>query len=134
MSESTYEQLLAENREFRQRLQEAEDTVEAIRTGQVDAVVVSAPAEEKVYTLEGVERPYRLLIEAMQQGAATVDRAGTLLYCNRYFADLLGRPLEKVIGAALRQFCAERDVAVLEDMLRSVPVSQKVRREVALLR
>lgn len=37
--------------ELRQRLQEAEETLDAIRSGEVDALVVSGPSGEKVFTL-----------------------------------------------------------------------------------
>jgi hypothetical protein len=37
--------------ELRQRLQEAEETLDAIRNGKVDALVVSGPSGEKVFTL-----------------------------------------------------------------------------------
>jgi len=93
-----HEELLAENERLRLRLEEAEATVEAIRNGLVDAVVVSSPIEG-IYTLEGADRPYRLLVEAMQQGVAVVSREGLVLYCNPSFAELLRRPLEDVIGA-----------------------------------
>jgi hypothetical protein len=51
--------------ELRQRLQEAEETLDAIRNGEVDALVVSGPSGEKVFTLEGAEHPYRVLVESM---------------------------------------------------------------------
>src|SRR5689334_11139856 len=106
LARKSYEQLLEENEILRKRLEEPEATVEALRTGEVDAVVVCGPSGEEVYTLEGADRPYRLLIEAMLQGAATVNRQGTIVYCNRYFAEMLQRPPEKVVGASLGSLMA----------------------------
>src|SRR6266581_4630185 len=40
IQEKTYEELLADNKELRWQLEEANETLEAIRTGQVDALVV----------------------------------------------------------------------------------------------
>jgi formate hydrogenlyase transcriptional activator len=68
--------------ELRQRLQEAEDTLDAIRNGEVDALVVSGPSGEKVFTLEGAEHPYRVLVESMNEGAISLTLDGTILYCN----------------------------------------------------
>src|SRR5512147_64619 len=56
---------------------EAADTLEAIRTGAVDAVVVSgAPGGERVYTLTGAEQSYRLLVETVNAGAVTLALDG----------------------------------------------------------
>ena len=49
--------LLLELEELRQRLDEAEETLRAIRSGQVDAVVVSGPETEQIYVLKGAEQP-----------------------------------------------------------------------------
>jgi len=54
--------------ELRRRLREAEETLNAIRDGEVDALVASGPSGEKVFTLEGAEHPYRVLVESMNEG------------------------------------------------------------------
>jgi PAS domain S-box-containing protein len=84
------------------RLAEAEETLRAIRGGEVDAIVVSTRSGDRVFTLEGADRPYRRLVEVMNEGAATVSPQGTIRYCNARFANLLGRPLEQVMGSAMR--------------------------------
>jgi PAS domain S-box-containing protein len=127
-------QLLTENESLRKRLEEAEQTVEAIRNGEVDAVVVCGPPRDAVYSLEGADRPYQLLIEAMQQGAATVNQEGTILYCNRFFAELLKTPLERVIGASLENFLADSDRPILVGVLGEVPGQARVRLECRLRR
>src|SRR5580698_2886337 len=92
------DELVEENERLRSRLEEAEAVVEAIRNGIVDAVVVHSIPGESVYTLEGADRPYRLLVEAMQQGVALLNPEGVLLYCNPCLADLLKMSVEKVTG------------------------------------
>ena len=89
---------------LRLRLEEAEETIRAIRSGAVDAFVVEVPNGARVYTLETADRPYRLLVEEMQQGALTLSDNGSIAYCNRRFADLVGRPLERLMGVAFRVF------------------------------
>ena len=86
------------------RLAEAEQTLDAIRRGEVDALVVSGPDGPQVYTLEGADAFYRVLIEQMPVGAAAVQRDGSVLYANGTFADMLGVPLEALIGAHLAGF------------------------------
>lgn len=96
--------LLAEHEGLKRRLEEAEETLHAIRTGAVDAFVVTNAGGQRVYTLEGADRPYRLLVEQMQQGAATLLSDGTIAYCNRSLAALLDMPHARVVGKALRDF------------------------------
>jgi PAS domain S-box-containing protein len=95
------ETLLAENEELRRRLEETEVLQLAIQCGEVDALVVSRPEGEQVFTLQGAEHPYRVLIETMNEGAATLAPDGSILYCNRRLAAMLHVPLEKLIGSPL---------------------------------
>ena len=95
---------MTEITDLRMRLEEAEETIRAIRSGAVDAFVVEVPDGARVYTLETADRPYRLLVEEMPQGALTLSDDGTIAYCNRRFADLVGRPLERLTGVAFRDF------------------------------
>ncbi len=68
---ATRQDLLAEIDELRLRLQEAEETLEALRTGAVDALVVSSDEGEQVYTLQGADQTYRHLVENINEGAAS---------------------------------------------------------------
>jgi PAS domain S-box-containing protein len=80
-------------------LAEAQETLEAIRSGAVDAVVVNGPHGNQIYSLSGADQPYRVYVERMQEGAVTISREGIVLYANRRFADMVDKPLEQVIGA-----------------------------------
>jgi signal transduction histidine kinase/CheY-like chemotaxis protein len=120
------EQLLAEVQEIRQQLAEATAALDAIRNGDADALVVAGVGGEKVYTLEGAERPYRVLIEAMQQGAATLSADGTILFCNLCLAVMFQTPQEKVTGTPLQHFVPPADHPHLEAMLREAQASHAV--------
>ncbi len=54
--------------------------------------MVSGRRGEQVVSLKGGEPAYRMLVEAMSEGAATLSRNGAVLYCNRRFAELIRRP------------------------------------------
>lgn len=86
---------------LRHRIADLEATLHAIREGGVDAVVLGSGGEEQVYTLTSADRPYRLIIEQMGEGAATVSERGVLLYANARFAALLGRPRGALVGCDL---------------------------------
>jgi PAS domain S-box-containing protein len=85
-------------------LMEAQETLEAIRSGAVDAVVVSGPQGSQIYSLSGAEQPYRVFVEHMQEGAVTISREDVILYANRRFADIIGKPLEQVIGTDIADY------------------------------
>ncbi len=95
--------------DLRMRLEEAEETLRAIRKGEVDALVVAGPQGDRVYTLKGAEQPYRVFVEAMNEGAVTLSHDGTILYCNDRFADMVETPHEKVIGNSIYEFIASTD-------------------------
>jgi PAS domain S-box-containing protein len=99
------------------RLAELEATLEAIRTGAVDALVVSGPEGEQIFTLKGADQAYRVLVEAMNEGAVTIDSDGTVLYANTRFAQMLKTPLEKVLGIPLSSFITPRERQALRHFL-----------------
>jgi diguanylate cyclase (GGDEF)-like protein/PAS domain S-box-containing protein len=92
------------------RLMEAEETLRAIRNGEVDALVVQdhSPTAQ-VFTLSSADRPYRRFVENMRDGAATVSESGTILYANHRLAELLACPLTRLIGSRIPSFINERD-------------------------
>ena len=95
--------------ELRFRLEEAESILHAIAHSEVDAFVVQTSGREQVYTLKGADQPYRIIVESISEGAATLGVDGTIFYCNQALAALLGQPLATVIGANLAEFVVTRD-------------------------
>jgi PAS domain S-box-containing protein len=126
-------ELEAEVERLRVRLAEAEDTLRAIRAGEVDALVVEGPDAARIYTLKGADEPYRILVERMQEGAATLSAEGIVLYSNRGFAQMIGRSLEQVIGAPVVRFIEAAEQVALAAVLRAAK-SGSIRREFALRR
>jgi two-component system, NarL family, sensor kinase len=104
--------------ELRIRLAEAEEALRAIRAGEVDAVVVTGQHGPQVFTLEGEEHAYRVLIESMNEGALTLTADKTILYANQCFARMVKQPLERVIGGSFRRFLSDADRAHLRRMLK----------------
>ncbi|MEA2739364.1 MAG: hypothetical protein QOH05_2671, partial [Acetobacteraceae bacterium] len=106
-------------RELEDQVAEYEETLGAIRRGEIDALVVDgATGEPSIYTLASADRPYRVLIEQMQEGAVTVSDDGTVLYCNRRLAGMLGTPQERVVGQKLQGFLSPEDLVVFARLLR----------------
>ena len=88
------------------RLAEAEDTLRAIGAGEVDAFVVSSGPVRRVFSLSSADRPYRMFVENMRDGAATLSADGLILYANRRLAELLSCSREAIVGQPLARFLA----------------------------
>lgn len=113
----TKEQLIIENEALSARMSELEEALDAIRNGEVDAIMVSGSQGEQVYSVSSAETPYRTFIEEMSEGAVTLTKEGTILYCNPRFANIVQAPYEKVIGSSLKRFITPKDNAKLDDFL-----------------
>ena len=99
LGENTSDTLREENTALRRRLEEAEEVIAAISGGEVDAFLVRAQDDEQVLVLDGADRPYRLIIEKMQQGAVTLTTDGAIAYANERLHDLLGLEHGTLIGS-----------------------------------
>jgi PAS domain S-box-containing protein len=103
---------------LRERLHEVESTLEAIRSGAVDALVISGPTGEQVFTLKGADHRYRRLVETMNEGAAVVRPDGLIIYCNSRFAAMLGRPHGSVVGMVLPDLATLAARSAVEALVR----------------
>ncbi|HEX7617689.1 MAG TPA: PAS domain-containing protein, partial [Verrucomicrobiae bacterium] len=100
------------------RLADAEETLRAIRSGEVDTVMVAGKEGSQVFTLEGAEHAYRVLIESMNEGALTLTVKGAILYANQCFARMVKCPLEQVMGSSFRRFLSAEDRATLRPLMK----------------
>lgn len=115
----TREELLEHNRELQSRLDEAEETLRALRDGEVDAIVAAGPEGDRIYTLKGADDAYRIMVEEMGEGALTLSLDGLILFSNEHFAAMLRRPLERVIGEHLEKFFVPEDTGLISALLKS---------------
>jgi len=104
---------------LKEELREARETLEAIRSGSADALVIARNGEEVVYTLENADKPFRIFLEEMQEGAVTVDQNGLVVYANRRFADFMGAPLESVMGSSFHDQVCTADQSRVNSFLRN---------------
>lgn len=115
--QKTAEDWKSEAQELRARLDEAEETLRAIREGEVDSLLISTSVGDRVYTLEGADHTYRILVESMQQGAATLLEDGSIFYSNQHLAWLLKTPLQRLIGASIHAFVHPADASLFASLL-----------------
>jgi PAS domain S-box-containing protein len=112
--------------ELSAQLEEAQETLRAIRSGEVDALSVLGASAEP-YTARGTEQPYRSLVEEMQDGAAILGGDGRITYCNRQLASLLASSIENLVGSSFERFLAGSDLPVFATLLRSPSGKRRVK-------
>jgi PAS domain S-box-containing protein len=110
--------LLQENEALRARVEYLENTLRAIQSDEVDAVVVYTEQGDRIFTLESAEYQYRILIENMHEGALVMAHDSTIMYCNQCFAEMLGVPLNKVISTSIYSWVTPDDQQALSTLLQ----------------
>ncbi|MFA6957497.1 MAG: PAS domain S-box protein [Thermoanaerobaculia bacterium] len=124
--------LESELEELRARLHEAQEELLEVRSGHADVAILESEDGAHAYTLgPSTDRIYRQLIETMNEGAVTLSPDGVILYCNARVAEMLGRPLDQVIGSTLRSHLPPADVSLLDNILAQARVAPS-RRELSL--
>ena len=124
--------LSREVEELRTALQEAHATLDAIREGAVDALVGPGTSGEQIYSLINSDKPYRILLEEMSEGALTVTPDGLVLFSNKRFARMVNSPLNKVIGGTIQTWVDPEHRKILESLMNT-DSSQKHRGELLLV-
>lgn len=117
MQEKASKDLMVEIQELRSRLEEAQETLNALRRGEVDGLVVSTPKGEQVYSLSRADKPYRVLIEEMNEGAVMLSVDNFILYCNQGFAKIMKLPIEKIIGSTIQSMVLPTHIKDFESLL-----------------
>jgi PAS domain S-box-containing protein len=121
----------AELAELQRRLDEAEDTLRAIRDGEVDALVIDSPKGEMIYTLTSADYPYRLMIDEMNEGAVSVSPDSYILYSNRNFGSILGLIESNASGVPFGDFIVDHQrEQFLQDVERAR--NESIKREYVL--
>lgn len=116
LSPPVKEQLMIENERLRSRLEEVEETLNAIHRGEVDAIVVSGPEDDQIYSLSPSEATFRIFIEEMSEGAATLSENGNILFCNHKLAELVNEPIENLINSSFKRFIAPEDQSKFDSL------------------
>jgi len=99
------------------QVRESEQIVLAIRHGKIDALVMTGSDGEQVVTLQGSDQPYRVVLEAINDGAATLDQCGTVLYANSRFAEILRVPEGSLIGTTLQNYLSPSTFEKLQRLI-----------------
>jgi two-component system NarL family sensor kinase len=99
-------------------LDELDETLRAIRCGEVDAVMVEGREGPHLIRLNEEENTYRILIESMNEGALTLTTEKLILYANHRFAGMVKLPLGQVMGKSFRRFLTTEDQATFRRLVK----------------
>ncbi|HEV7230084.1 MAG TPA: ATP-binding protein [Bacteroidia bacterium] len=102
--EANIEDLLLEIAELKKQLFESSSILDAIKEGEIDALVLNKDGKHNIYSLESADFTYRLLIEKFSEGALSITDTGLILFCNKYFSKLVETEADKIIGTYFMSF------------------------------
>jgi PAS domain S-box-containing protein len=99
-------------RDLQRQLSEAEATIEALLSGQIDAVVDSKTKSPVLLgkaqeALRASEERYRGIVETAYEGISMLDAERKFTFVNRRFCEMLGYATEELLGAALSKIVPE---------------------------
>jgi PAS domain S-box-containing protein len=115
---SREKELIAEIKILEDRLYEAEQTIQAIRGGEVDALIIDGPVGEQLYTLSGADYGYRVLVESINEGALILSPDDSIYYCNHRFGEMLQVPIRKIIGMSLDAYIVAEARSEVTELIR----------------
>jgi two-component system NarL family sensor kinase len=114
----TYEELNREITSLRFRLEETEQALLAIRTGEVDTLVVSGNNGEQVFTRQGADHSYRILLEGLNEAALILTSDGTILYSNGRFSEMTRALSKRLLGSSVQDLIKPSERKVFTSILR----------------
>jgi PAS domain S-box-containing protein len=131
MSERSH-QYLIKIKELQQKLEEAEQLIEAIKSGEVDAFAIRSNEESEIYTLHSGDYAYRVLVEELSEGAANITEEGMIVYINPYLCEFFKLSYEKIISSSIYDFIHENSRADFKKLFEEA-VKGKSKGEIELL-
>src|SRR5512141_2674613 len=112
-------QVRDESSELKNRLEEMEQSLRAIRQYMVGAFVVTRENGVQVVTLSEADFPYRRMVESMNEGAITLIPDGTIFYCNPCFGRMVGKDPKKLVGVRFQDLLPAEQQQPFETMFHA---------------
>ena len=101
--------------------------------GEINALVVQTDQGKQISTLEGIDYVHQIFVEQMGEGAATLSSLGSILYSNQKLVNLLGYPLENVIGSQFENFVLLEDLPKFQIILQQCQTEIAITQEISLI-
>lgn len=104
-----------ENDILRSKIKELENTLQSIRSGEVDSVLSSDG--KKIYSISSVETSFRYMIEQLSTGLAVLSNKNSIIYCNHSFSEILETKLSQVIDSKFVNFFNKKTASLIKENL-----------------
>ena len=104
LMELANEILIDKIKELEDKLEEYQQFIDAIKSGEIDGFALNRDTHHEVVTFQGSDYVYRMLVENFGEGALTLSEDALTVYSNNYFLELMQLPYELVIGKSFYQF------------------------------
>ena len=111
------ESLRAEIVRLRAQLEESQETLRAIRSGEVDAVVITGDDAFTVMTLGAAEQTYQLIVDQVGHPTAVLTCEGRILQSNALFATLVQREAPELVGTLIQDLVTPASLKTMECLL-----------------
>src|SRR5437868_7767534 len=118
MDKLSKDELALQVKELQLQLAEAQQLIDAIKAGEVDAFAFNKNNQHEVFTLQSGDYAYRVLVENFHEGALNLSEEGLIVYTNTYFSQFLALPYEKVIGVAFAEFVHPSSHATFNELFK----------------
>jgi PAS domain S-box-containing protein len=119
--------------ELESRLADAEQLIEAIKAGEVDAFALQKGNQSEIFTLQSGDYAYRILVENFSGGAINITEDGLIVYSNKYFHEMLGLSYDKVVGTTVHDFIDPASIGTF-NILFAKSLTGQSRGEINLLK
>ncbi len=119
VSPTDTEILRAEIVRLRAQLEESQETLRAIRSGEIDAFVVTNNEEPTVMTLGAAEQTYQLIVDQVSHPTAVLNCEGRILQTNALFAALVQREPVELSGVLIQDLVTPASLKTMEFLLEN---------------
>lgn len=118
-AEESHESAESQLAELVRQVAHLQEALDAVSNGGVDVLVLGAPESEQVYTLTNADRPYRVIVERMGEGAVTVSDRGVILFANPRLAQFIGIERDGMIGRDITEYVDDDQQIALHSLLET---------------
>ena len=103
--------------QLRTQVADLQSALRAIASGDIDALVIGEDGQSQIYSHSTADRPYRMIIEEMGEGAATVSADGLVLFANHRLEQLVQLELGSLLGKPISNLVATSQRPLLDQLL-----------------
>ncbi|NNF18787.1 MAG: PAS domain-containing protein [Flavobacteriaceae bacterium] len=100
------DRLIERIQELEIRLEESNQLVNAIKSGEVDAFAINNKTNEEseIFTLQSGDHAFRVLVEEIGEGALNVTEDGIISFANPHLLKVFNLSRDKIVGNSLFEF------------------------------